>query len=333
MQGPLLKGWSVSDTLFDCRDKPVFFAAVNSPFYGPGLQVSKDLGDTWRAIESLPQYPKESPYEVESIWTIVSGTEDQPDIYYAGVDPAGVFVSRDRGEHWELIPGLSDHPSREEWIGGKGGLCCHSVLVSPDNPARLWAGISAVGVFRSDDSGHSWSTKNEGLEKVIEGKTHKEIGSCVHRLILDPTDPNKLYQQNHRGVFRSNNAGDTWQRIGTGLPHKFGFPMVINPREPDTLFIVPQESDEYRLVPDGNLRVFRSRDSGNNWEPLSEGLPDKSYTGVLRQAMAVDGFSDCGVYFGTIGGQIHFSTNNGDRWQTLPCQLPRINAVSVFTAE
>ncbi|QPJ63622.1 MAG: exo-alpha-sialidase [Candidatus Nitronauta litoralis] len=330
MRGPLLKGWSVSDTLFDFRKKPRIYAAVNSPFYGPGIHLSEDLGDSWREIKNPPQYPQDSPYEIESIWTIVPGTRDQPDTFYTGVDPAGIFVSHDCGEHWELLDGLSGHPSREEWMGGKGGLCCHSVLVDPQNPARLWAGISAVGVFRSDDDGKTWSTKNEGLEIVIEGKTHKEIGSCVHRLILDPTNSEKLYQQNHRGVFRSNDAGDTWQRIESGLPHKFGFPMVINPNDPGTLFIVPQESDEYRVIPDGNLRVYRSVDSGDTWQALTNGLPQQSFTGVLRQAMTVDGLDRCGVYFGTISGQVHYSTNNGDQWQTLPCQLPRINAVSVF---
>ncbi len=333
IEGPLLKGWSVSDTLLDTRQSATLFAAVSSAFYGSGLHVSDNLGKSWREIETPPQYPEGSEHEVTAIWTVVPGPSNQPKTLYAGVDPAGLFVSRDHGEHWELLPGLSGHPSRGEWMGGKGGLCCHSVLVDPKNPDRLWTGISAVGVFRSEDGGQSWSTRNDGLEIVVPGEHHKEIGTCVHRLVLDPTNPDRLYQQNHRGVFRSQDGGDSWQRIETGLTHTFGFPMVLNPDNPETLFIIPQESDEYRLIPDGVLKVYRSEDAGNSWSPLNEGLPGNSYTGVMRQAMAIDGHKSCGVYFGTVGGQVHYSTNNGNQWQTLPHQLPRINAVSVNTLD
>ncbi len=331
MEGPCLKGWMVQDVLLDCRSRPTLFAPVSSFIYGSGIHVSEDFGVTWREIENPPQYPESSSHKVEAIWTLTPGPVDEPDVLYAGVDEAGLFISRDRGDHWENLPGLSEHPTREEWMGGKGGLCCHSVLADPTNPKRIWVGISAVGVFRTDDGGENWITQNDGLEIVIPGKNHPDIGTCVHRLVLDPTDPKRLFQQNHRGVFRSIDAGDTWQRIETGLPHKFGFPMSLDPNSPETLYLIPQESDEFRLIPGGELTVYRSTDRGDSWHPSGNGLPKDSFAGVLRQAMTVD--SEGGVFFGTTGGQLFFSTDRGDHWQELPQRLPRINSVSIQNVE
>ncbi|MFQ5482792.1 MAG: hypothetical protein ACE5ER_08530 [Nitrospinaceae bacterium] len=333
LEGPLLKGWKIHAVLLDHRSDPVLYATAGSGIYGPGIQVSRDLGKTWRELEHPPQYPEDVPHQVNAIWCLTPGAAGEPGTLYAGVDPAGLFVSRDGGNHWEEMPGLSRHPSREEWVGGLGGLCCHSVLVDPENPSRLWVGISAVGVFRSEDGGRTWTIRNEGLEKVIESKSHPEIGVCVHRLLLDPKRPDRLFQQNHRGVFRSTDGGDTWSRIENGLPHRFGFPMVLNPLDPSHLFIVPQESDEARIIPDGQLTVYRSKNAGESWHPLRRGLPKQSFAGVLRHAMGVDGLQPCGLYFGTTGGQLLHSRDNGDQWRTFDYHLPRINTVTAYVVK
>ncbi len=325
---PQLRGWKVGHIMLDQRSSPKMFACTGSYVYGPTLNVSDDFGKNWRQIEKGPAYAENAPGKLTATWCVASGHADEPDKFYAGVADAGIFVSRDGGENWRELKGLSEHPTREEWSPGLGGLCCHTILQHPTNKKRIWAAISAVGVFRSDDAGETWQVKNDGLTIVIEGQKHKNVGSCVHRLVLDAQNPDCLYQQNHKGVFRSRNGGDSWERIETGLATNFGFPMVIHPRDSQTLFIVPQESDEFRFPKDGKLTVCRSTDGGDSWHSLRNGLPDNAYTGVLRQAMAVDSLDDCGVYFGTSGGQIYYSRNTGENWQAMPFLLPRINSVS-----
>jgi photosystem II stability/assembly factor-like uncharacterized protein len=333
IKGPILKGWKIFDLQLDSRKQPVMYAAVNHFVYGAGIHISRDLGKTWRQLENGPRYDRESQSKLKDIWCIVPGPADEPDVLYAGVAEAGLFISRDGGRRWEELKGLSEHRTRSEWEGGLGGLCCHTVLLDPANKNRMWVAISAVGVFRSDDGGKTWNVKNDGLVFAVEAKTHKEIGSCVHRLVLDPLNPDRLYQQNHRGVFRSSNGGDSWKKIEKGLPANFGFPMVMSPHNTQTLFIVPQESDEYRFAKDGKLAVYRTTDGGDSWHPLRKGLPDNSYTGVMRQAMAADTLEQCGVYFGTSGGQIFYSRDNGEAWHAMPCHLPRILSLSTAMIE
>ena len=333
MEGPLLKGWEVRDLQLDIRKEPTIFAAVGSYVYGPCIHTSKDMGKSWRQIEHGPKYNSGSNHKLNTIWCVVPGLRDDPDTLYAGVDEAGLFRSNDGGFHWQELKGLSEHKTREEWTPGAGGLCCHSVLIDPNNRERLWVGISAVGVFRTDDGGKTWDTKNNGLTIIVESEKSKEIGSCVHRLLLDPRNPDHLYQQNHRGVFRSTDGADSWERIEKGLSTNFGFPMVMHPEKSNILFIIPQESDEYRFPKNGKLTVFRTTDSGSSWHPLNDGLPENSYAGVLRQAMAVDGCRECGVYFGTSGGQLYYSRDNGERWHTFPYNFPRIMSVSATVLE
>lgn len=328
IEGPIMKGWKVLDVMLDRRGAPTLYAAAGSWVYGATVQISRDWGKTWTQVEHGPVYGKDSGRKLNNIWTIVPGHASQPDVLYAGVDEAGLFVSRDRGLHWEELTGVGQHPTRPEWVPGAGGLCCHSVCVDAKNPDRVWVGISAVGVLRTDDGGANWAVKNDGLTIIIEAKDNKHIGSCVHRLVADPTDPKRLYQQNHKGVFRSVDAGDTWQRIENGLEGWFGFPMVMHPHDPKTLFIVPEETDEFRMPKDGRLTVFRSRDCGDSWEPLRDGLPEHFYSGVMRQALAMDGTEAGGVYFGASGGQIFASDDNGDHWRQLPFTLPRILSVN-----
>ncbi len=327
VEGPLLKGWSVFDLTLDLRQTPLMYAAVGHFIYGPAVHISDDLGQSWKQVEHVPKY--ESGHKLNNVWCVVPGRESEPGVLYAGVDEAGLFVSQDSGWHWEEVSGLSGHPSREEWCPGAGGLCCHSILLDPSNDRRMWVGISAVGVFRSEDAGDSWSPSNDGLDIIIEGKTHKDVGTCVHRMILDPRNSERLFQQNHRGVFRSTNGGQRWERIENGIPNNFGFPMVMLPNDSNTLFIVPQESDEFRFAADGRLTVYRTTDGGDSWSPLRAGLPENAYVGVLRQAMAADSFESPGVYFGTTGGQIYFSRNAGEDWQAIPCALPRISSINV----
>jgi hypothetical protein len=333
MSGPVLKGWAVQDLRIDQRATPVMLAAAGHEVYGPGIQVSKDLGTTWETIENPPKFAEGASGKLNNIWTITPGLDAAPDTFFAGTDDAALFVTHDRCKTWIELPGVARHETRDEWMGGAGGLCLHSIIVHPTNPDRIWVAISAVGVLRTDDSGMTWQVKNKGLEITIEGEEHKEVGSCVHRMVLDPTNPDRLFQQNHMGVFRSADGGDSWETIENGLPGRFGFPMVVHPREPGVLFTAPQESDEYRFARDGRLTIYRTRDAGDSWHETRQGLPDNAYVGVLRQAMAIDDLESPGVYFGTNSGQVFCSNDTGDSWTALPCALPRIKSVNVAVVE
>lgn len=328
LEGPLMPGWKIFHLQLDQRSDPALYACVNSYVYGATIHVSKDMGKTWEQLENGPRFSDGAAGKLKDIWCVAPGRAEDPETLYAGVADAGLFVSRDSGESWQELTAISQHPTREEWIPGLGGLCCHTVLPHPNNPDRILAAISAVGAFRSDDGGKTFAVKNDGLEIVAEGKTHKNIGSCVHRMVMDPKNPDRLFQQNHRGVFRSLDGGDKWERIENGLPSNFGFPIAINPTNPDMLFIIPLQSDEYRLPNNGELDVYRTTDGGDSWHALKNGLPRNCYTGVLRQAMATDSLADCGIYFGTSGGQIYYSRDNGEQWQQMPGLFPRISSIT-----
>ena len=338
IEGPLIKGWEVGSLALDRRGDQAVYAGVGHFVYGPTIQVSRDFGDTWKQIENGPRYGESSALKLNRIWTVVPGHESEPGVLYAGVDEAGLFVSRDGGVHWREVESLSRHPTRSEWSPGAGGLCCHTVLVDPADKKRLWVGISAVGVFRSDDGGATWEVKNEGLPIAAESEEFDNVGSCVHRLVLSPDEPGVLYQQNHMGVFRSADAGDSWDSIQDGLPSEFGFPMVMPAGDPPTLYVMPLESSEYRFFIDGRPVVYRSRDRGASWQAKSAGLPGgHSYTGVLRHCLAADGLGNGaeggGIYFGTSGGKVYYSRDDGDSWQAMPAQLPRILSVTAAVLE
>ena len=329
VEGPILKGWEVGSLVLDRRGEPAIWAGVGHFVYGPTIQVSRDLGREWTQIEHGPRYEEGSQSKLERIWSVVPGHASEPDVLYAGVAEAGLFVSRDGGEHWHEVEGLSNHPTRSEWSPGAGGLCCHTVLVDPEDKDRLWVGISAVGAFRSDDGGATWELKNEGLPIAVPGQEHADVGSCVHRMVLSPTEPGVLFQQNHQGVFKSTDAGDSWQGAQEGLPSEFGFPMVADPNDGNTLYTLPLESSEYRFFIDGQAAVYRSRDAGDSWQALRNGLPaGHSYVGVLRHGLAADGLAECGIYFGTSGGEVYYSRNAGDSWRAMPVHLPRVLCVS-----
>ena len=275
---------------------------------------------------SRPAWAKDSERKLNQIWTIVPG----PDTLYAGVDEAGLFASDDGGETWRPVEALNEHPTRSAWSPGAGGLCLNAILVDPKNPKRVWCGISAVGVFRTDDGGATWNLKNDGIPAVLEDKDHKELGRCVHALVADPDNADVIYRREHNGMFRSHDGGESWQRIENGLASWFGFPIAME-RSTRTLWVVPLESDEYRTPTDGKFQVYRSRDGGDSWQALTNGLPqENAYMGVLRSAMDADQLDPCGVYIGTTAGTIHVSSDGGDSWSQLPCTLPRILSLTVF---
>ncbi|WP_435361172.1 WD40/YVTN/BNR-like repeat-containing protein [Haloarchaeobius sp. DFWS5] len=333
VRGPKLKGWEVSDLLYDDRDTPRLFAAMGHFVYGPAIHRSDDFGDTWEQVAQSPAYAEDSDFELNQVWCLEPGREQDPDVLYAGVDEAGLFVSRDGGDTWDHVEGLAGHETRDRWYPGNGGLCCHSVLTDPEDPDRLWVGISAVGVFRTDDGGESWTLATDGLEFVTDEDDHGGVGSCVHSLAQDPSDPERIVQQNHMGVFRTTDGGDQWEAIGDALPSSFGFPIEMHPTDPDTFFTFPLESDEYRIAEGGEPAIYRTTDGGDSWDRCADGLPTDSWVTVLRQSMAVDSLDPAGIYVGTTGGSIFYSRDGGDSWAEIDCHLPRITSVSAVVVE
>jgi hypothetical protein len=339
--GPFLHGWEVYSLLGDHRRTPRLIAGTSHEAYGPAVRISDDLGETWRQVENGPQYPAESGFHLKRIWQLTPGHASQPDTIYAGVEEAGIFVSHDRGESWTELDSLTAHPTRSEWFPGGGGLCLHTILVHPNDAQRMLVGISAVGVFITADGGATWRTSNKGLIEAHTGEPAQEIGSCVHKMVFDRSNPNTLYMQEHCGVFRSDNGGESWYTIEEGLPQAnlhhpefwpFGFPMATT--QDGHLFIVPLESSEQRTTVSGKLAVYRRAPGADTWEPSGPIPPDEPrYTSVLRDAMDVDDQEQTGVYFGTTSGDLFYTLNNGDTWEKLPGQLPRILSVKTWTLD
>ena len=325
IQGPVFKGWKVT-TASRAPDGRVF-AATASQVYGPALHTSTDLKN-WTQIDQPPAWPEGSERKLNQIWTLnLTGPR-----FWAGVDEAGLFTSDDQGKTWSPVPGLNEHPTRPKWFPGAGGLCAHAILLDKKNPQRAWVGISAVGVFRTDDGGQSWHPKNKLVDQVIEDKDFKDIGYCVHGMVADPDNADVIYRREHVGMYRTDDGGDSWRKIENGLPSRFGFPIVMD-RKTKSLHLVPLESDEYRIPKEGALEVYRTDDGGKAWKSSSNGLPRKmSYGGVLRGAMAADQLDPCGIYFGTTSGHLYASANCGESWSELPGVLPRILCVSILDA-
>lgn len=335
MTGPHLDGWEIYSLCGlngNGSGSTRILAGTSHFVYGPTIRVSEDLGATWTQVEAGPRYSEESGFKINRIWQIVPGHATEPDTLYAGVDEAGLFASRDGGTTWDEVTGLTQHETRDEWAPGNGGLCLHTILVDPSNAQRMWVGISAVGVLRTEDGGRSWQTCNQGLPQLATGIRTQEVGRCVHKLALDPKDPDTLYCQFHGGVFKSTDAADSWQPIESGLPSNFGFPMGVSTG--GDLFVVPLESDMQRHVKDGRLLVYRSQDGGAHWAPTGEGLPEQPhYVGVLRDALAVDTLEPAGIYFGTSMGEVFYSADAGEHWSQLPGQFPRITSIKAWVRE
>ena len=321
LEGPSFKGWKVTAAGRSTDGR--FVAATSSFVYGPMLHVSGDL-QRWEQVNTGPRY--DAPRKLEQIWTLATTQSGM----YAGVSEAGLFHATDPAGQWEPVEGLNEHRTRDAWQPGLGGLCAHVVLSNPNNPRQLWCGISAVGVFRSDDGGQTWHPKNRGVASAIEDKVEKDIGSCVHGLVLDPARDGVLYRQDHLGMYRSTDGADSWRKIESGLPSGFGFPIVVDPHT-GMLLVYPLESDEFRLPAGGRMRVYRSADGGAEWSGVTRGLPQEdAWTTVLRGAMDVDSLSPCGVYFGTTSGTVHVSADAGASWRGMGCLLPRILCVKAF---
>lgn len=321
LRGPVLPGWKV--TAFTPTGDGRYLLAVGSNWFGASLYRSADLAD-WKPLLGGPAWPEGGDRKLNQIWSFARSG----DTLWAGVDEAGLFRSTDHGETWHPVEGINEHPTRPGWHPGFGGLALHKILLDPKRPERMWVGISAVGVFRSDDGGLTWAPKNTGVAKTAPSKDFDEIGYCVHGLALDPDDPNRIYRQDHQGIYRTFDGGDSWERAETGLPGTFGFPMVMD-ESSKALFVVPLESDERRLPPDGIFAVYRSTDGGDTWAVSGTGFPSApTYTAVLRGAMDTDHAG--GVFFGTTSGRFWVTNDDGDTWTEQPWTLPRILSVTVL---
>ncbi len=329
-RGPLCDAWPVNHVIADPATGAIHAAGGNE-WFGPAVWTSTDMGDSWtHSSEGLAYKEGETP--VKSAWSLAPSAA----CLYAGVEPAGLFRSDDGGKSWRHIVGLRNHSSRPEWMPGAGGLILHSLVPHPRDDGQIWVGISAAGVFHTSDGGETWEPRNKGTRADFnpEDKRYPEYGQCVHCLVMAPGMPNRLYQQNHCGMYRSDNGGLSWDSIEDGLPSSFGFPAAAHPRDPDTLYLLPLNGDILgRYVPDARAAVWRTRDGGKTWEALRNGLPQKNaYFGVLRQAMATDRLEPAGVYFGTSSGAVFASADEGESWQQIAAHLPTISSVETHIA-
>lgn len=324
--GPTLQGWEVTTIWSDPAGRRVL-AGTTHFVYGTSIRESTDGGETFREIEASPAYDADRGLKMNRIWRIEQSRHD-PKRFYAGVDEANLFVSTDDGKTWHENEGLGRHETRDTWFPGNGGLCLHSIVEDPTDPQRMWIAISAVGAFRTEDGGASWKVLPNGIPGVTAGPDAEDPGTnrCVHRLILDERHPSRLFMQYHGGVFRSTDAGDSWQRIEKGLPSNFGFPMVQ--LRDGRLMVIPLISDEQRYTENGLLEVYMSSDAGERWQgTMVNDARDPAFTNVLRDAMAVDAGEPQGAYFGTTGGDLYASFDGGGSWERLPGHYPRISSV------
>jgi hypothetical protein len=342
ISSPLFGGWEVYHLKGSPADPNRIYASQSGGWFGQVMQRSDDGGKTWEPVGNEFIYEGEAgthqwydgtphPWEFNRVWHVEPAPDD-PDTVYAGVEDAALFRSQDGGQTWQELAGLRQHSTGSSWQPGAGGLCLHTILLDPRNPDRIFVAISAAGAFRTDDGGTSWQPINRGLRSEFLPEPEAEIGHCVHRLAMHPARPDVLFMQKHWDVMRSDNAGDSWYEVSGNLPTDFGFPIEVNAHEPDTVYVVPIKSDSEHYPPEGKLRVYRSRSGGEEWEALTNGLPQSDcYHNVLRDAMAVDRLDPCGVYFGTTGGQVYASNNAGDRWMAIAENLPRVLSVEVQT--
>jgi len=342
VDGPHFPGWEIYHLKGSPAAPERIFASQSSSWFGQIIQRSDDGGRSWEpvgnefAYEGVPGTHQwydgtPHPWEFARVWHLEPSATD-PDSVYAGVEDAALFHSPDGGVSWQELPGLREHGSGPHWQPGAGGMCLHTIVVDPSDPARMHIAISSAGVFRSDDAGKTWAPKNRGLVSEQIPNPTAEVGHCVHRIAMHPSRPEVLFMQKHWDVMRSDDAGESWHEVSGDLPTDFGFPIEVHAHEPDTIYVVPITSDQYHFPPEGKLRVYRSRTGGGDWEALTKGLPQQHcYVNILRDAMAVDTLDPCGVYFGTTGGQVYASADAGDRWTAIASHLPAVCSVEVQT--
>jgi photosystem II stability/assembly factor-like uncharacterized protein len=342
VSGPHFGGWEIYHLKGSPADPSRVYCSQSTGWFGQMIQRSNDGGQTWEAVGNKFEYEgvpgthqwydgTPHPWEFKRVWHIEPSLTD-PDMVYAGVEDAALFRTTDAGATWHELPGLRGHGSGSKWQPGAGGLCLHTILLDPARPERMFIAISAAGAFRTDDGGRSWKAINQGLRSQYIPDPTAEVGHCVHRIGMHRSRPDVLFMQKHWDVMRSDNGGDVWHEISGNLPTDFGFVIDVHAHEPETIYVVPIKSDSEHYPPDGKLRVYRSRSGGNEWEPLTRGLPQSDcYVNVLRDAMAVDSLDDCGIYFGTTGGQVYASPDGGDTWSAIVRDLPAVLSVEVQT--
>jgi serine/threonine protein kinase len=324
--GPYFHGEAVYALAYDDRAGRHRIWASTHSYWGTLLRSSDDFGKSWTTPqEATIRFPADTGLSLNKIWQIIPGRTDEPDVLYCGVEPAALFQSRDDGETWSLVRGLFDHPHRPRWMPGNGGLALHTILLDPENKQRMYVAISAGGVYRTDDGGQTWSARNRGIRSVNTPNKYPEFGQCVHKIALHPSRPERLFLQNHWGLYRSDDCAEEWIDIASGVPSDFGFPLIVHPTNPDCVYIVPVESDQFRCTCEGRMRVFRTRNAGASWEALSRGLPQKdAYETVLRDALVADGLSPVGLYVGTRSGQLFVSQDEGKNWHKIMEGLPPV---------
>lgn len=318
-------------TCIDTRgSSPRLFVGATSEHWGPGVFRSDDLGRTWTETQGAAvRFTEDMGASVERVWQIQPGGVDEPEVIWAGTQPSALFKSTDRGESFELVRPLWDHPHRTEWAAGFGGQAIHTVVPHPTDPQRVTVAMSTGGVYRTADGGDSWAPANKGIKVNFMPEEYPEFGQCVHKVAGHPDKPDQLFAQNHHGVYRSDDAGDNWNSIADGLPADFGFPIVVHPHDPDTVFVFPLTADMQRIPPGGEARVWRSRDAGETWTPSSSGLPDNFYAAVMRDAMTTDNADPAGLYLGARDGSVFASVDDGDNWIQIASHLPDVLSVRV----
>jgi photosystem II stability/assembly factor-like uncharacterized protein len=361
--GPYFAGWEIYHLKGSPVDPNRIYASQTSGWFGQILQRSSDGGKTWETPGGEPPKSPEGmtmgqsnkfvydtseqtgkpltthqwydgtqhPWEFKRVWHLEPSLTD-PDTVYAGVEDAALFRSTDGARSWQELPGLRGHGTGPKWQPGAGGMCLHTVILDPSNPQRIYIAISAAGAFRTDDGAKTWKPINQGLKSQFIPNPTAEVGHCVHHVAMHPKKPDVLFMQKHWDVMRSDNAGDQWHEVSGNLPTDFGFVIDVHAHEPETIYVVPIKSDSEHYPPEGKLRVYRSRTGGNQWEPLTKGLPQSNcYVNILRDAMAVDSLDSCGIYFGTTGGQVYASADAGDNWTAIVHDLPPVLSVEVQT--
>jgi hypothetical protein len=363
VRGPHFTGWEVYHIKGSPADPNRLYASQTSGWFGQVIQRSNDGGETWEApgggpvvlpggmpsgesnrfvYDTSPETGKpltthqwydgtQHPWEFKRVWHLEPSLHD-PDTVYAGVEDAALFRSTDGAKSWHELAGLRGHGTGPKWQPGAGGMCLHTILLDPSDAGRIYVAISAAGAFRSADSGQTWQPINRGLRSNYIPDPNADVGHCVHHVAKHSSRPDVLFMQKHWDVMRSDDAGDSWHEVSGNLPTDFGFAIDVHAHEPETIYVVPIKSDSEHFPPDGKLRVYRSRTGGNEWEPLTKGLPQRNcYVNVLRDAMAVDSLDECGVYFGTTGGQVYVSPDGGDSWSAIVRDLPPVLSVEVQT--
>jgi hypothetical protein len=332
--GPHFRGESVYAMAHDNRaGRHRTFAATRSFYWGGVLRSSDDYGRNWSSPERQNvRFPTDSGLALVQIWQVTPGRPSEPDVLYCGVEPAALFESRDAGESWEPVEGLLNHEQRPQWQPGAGGLCLHTIIPDPQNAKRMLIAISAAGVYRTDDGGKTWKPRNVGVRAEFLPDKYPEFGQCVHKVVHHPARPERLFLQNHWGLYRSENWGDSWTDIANGVPSDFGFAMTMHPKDADTVYIVPLESDQFRCTPEAKLRVYKTSNAGASWEPMTDGLPQSgAYETVLRDALVSDSLDPAGVYFGTRSGKLFGSSDEGESWHEIADGLPPVVCVKTAT--